>query len=392
MPWKVSGPMEERLTFVQAHRSGLYSMTEICARFGISRQNGYKWLARYDAGGLEGLRDRSRAPNSCPHRMEPSIEALLLAARDAHPTWGPRKLLPWLLKRHPDLVGDFPAASTVGELLAREGLVKPRKRRQKPSFSAAGALQTESPNEVWTADFKGEFRMGNGQYCYPFTLVDAHTRFLLACQGESSTALDGVQQELIKAFRRYGLPQAIRTDNGTPFVGHGLTGLSQLSVWWIKLGIFHQRIPRGRPDQNGSHERMHRTLNAETTRPPEASFEPQQHRFDFFRLEFNEERPHEALDQRPPASLYQASSRPYPETLGSPEYPGHYEPRKVDQQGSFKFKGLKIFLAHPLTGEWLGLVEIQDDLWSVRFYNHEIARVSPVSGNYFINVSPMLPV
>jgi transposase InsO family protein len=392
MPWKVSGPMEERVAFVHAYRSGLYTMSELCRRFDISRQNGYKWLARYEAEGLEGLRDRSRAPRSCPHRISPVMESLVLAMREQHPTWGPRKIRARLGELRPDLLGDLPAASTLGALLVREGKVKPRKRRKKHPFTPAGALQTTAPNEVWTADYKGEFRLGNRLYCYPFTLADAHTRFLLACRGERSTALSGAQRAMIEAFRCYGLPEAIRTDNGTPFVGHGLTGLSSLSVWWIKLGIIHQRIPKSRPDQNGRHERMHRTLKAETARPPEASFEQQQRRFDRFRQEFNTERPHEALEQKTPASVYSASSRPFPETLARPEYPGHYEPRRVDQHGSFKFLGLKIFLAQPLAGEWLGLVEIDDDVWSIRFYHYELARINPKCGELFINVSPMFPV
>ena len=333
MPWKESTAMEERTVFIQAHMSGLYSMSELCTRFGISRQTGHKFVRRYRQRGLEGLEDLSRAPHHCPHRLSPAVEDLLVRARVKHPSWGPRKLLAWLCKHHPSRVDEFPAASTYGDLLRRTGHVSPRRRRRKPENPVANPLHTEAANDVWTADFKGEFRMGNGQYCYPFTLCDAHTRYLLACSAEPSTALIGAQNAMRLAFRENGLPRAIRTDNGTPFVGHGLSGLSILNVWWIKLGIVHQRIAKGRPDQNGSHERMHRTMKADTTRPPEESLEPQQLRFDGFRIEFNHVRPHEALGQETPASKYQPSVRPYPETSPAPEYPGHFELRRVDRSG-----------------------------------------------------------
>lgn len=392
MPWKESGPVDERSRLVQAHRSGLYSMTELCAAFGVSRRVGYKWLGRYEANGRAGLLDRSRAPHSSPQRMDSAKEALLLAAREKHPTWGPRKIVPWLLRRHPELEGALPAASTVGDLFRRQGLVKKRRRRGSRSYDVAGALETEAPNDVWTADFKGEFRLGNGHYCYPFTLADAHTRYLLACQAETATSLSGARSGFRDAFLTYGMPEAIRTDNGTPFVGQGVSGLSTLSVWWMKLGIRHQRIPKGRPDQNGRHERMHRTLKAEATRPPEGCSETQQLRFDCFRLEFNEERPHESLGQQTPGSLYRNSSRAYPERIAPPEYPGHYERRKFNNVGGFKFRGLTCFVSQPLAGETLGLVEIDNDVWSLRFYDHELGRINPRKGDFIIEVLPMSPV
>ncbi|MQA92188.1 MAG: transposase [Gemmatimonas sp.] len=205
--------------------------------------------------------------------------------------------------------------------------------------------------------------------------------------------MEVTKSALTEAFRAHGLPRAIRTDNGTPFVAsNSQSGLSQLGVWWIKLGIHHQRIPRGRPDQNGRHERMHKTLKAEATRPPEASFEKQQSRLDAFCDEFNQERPHEALDQQTPSSQYDGSPRPFPERLAPPDYPAHYEPRKVDAKGHFKFLGRSLFISHPLAGEHLGLVEIDDDLWTIRFYDHELGRINPRTGNFSIKVSPMFPV
>ena len=392
MPWSVSDAMDQRIEFVEAHRSGLYSMTDLCRSFGISRQNGYKWLKRYREEGHTGLRERSRAPKRSPQQTKPEIEALLLDAREGHPSWGPRKIRVWLIRRHPEIEGLLPAASTIGELYRRHGLVKTRRRQRRHKPFAASVLRVDAPNEVWTADFKGEFRLRSGSYCYPFTLADAYSRFLLCCSAQESTALQGVRTSLETAFRDYGMPQAIRTDNGIPFVGHGGTRLSRLGVWWIQLGIRHDRIARGRPDQNGRHERMHRTLKAEATQPPEASFGDQQDRFDAFVKEFNQDRPHEALGQQTPAMKYTRSNRSFPERIESPEYPAYFEPRKVDPNGGFKFRDRRYFLAHPLAGQWLGLVEIDSDIWSIRFYDFELGRINPRSGKRVINVSPMSPV
>jgi putative transposase len=375
MPWNQSVPMTERMKFIVAHQSGAWSMTELCARFGVSRRVGYKWLHRFEAEGIDGLKDCSRAPRRSPQRMDPVIERLLVEARQRHPHWGPRKIIPWLLRRHPGLAGRLPAPSTVGDLFRRHGLVRTRKRRRVAGHRPAGALHTTAPNEVWSADFKGEFLLRNGRYCYPFTLADAHSRYLLSCTACRATELKGARAALIRAFRTYGLPGAIRTDNGTPFVGHGQTGLSTLSVWWTKLGIEHQRIPKRRPDQNGRHERMHRTLKAEATRPPEREPRSQQRRFDAFRTEFNQERPHEALAYETPADVYQPSPRRYPEQLPSPHYEGHWEKRKVGHGGAFKFRTKRIFVAEPLRHEWLGLEEVKDGVWSVYFHRLLIGRL-----------------
>lgn len=392
MSWKVSGAVDERFRFVLDHEKGLYSMTELCTRYGISRQNGYKWVDRYRSGGVESLADRSRAPKTCPHRLNDGTITILLEARKKHPHWGPRKILAWLHRKRPELAADLPAASTVGDLFQRRGKVKPRRRKRPGTVDFAGALKADAPNDVWTADYKGEFRLLSGPYCYPFTVADACTRYLLVCSGTASNTLDFTQAALTDAFRLHGLPRAIRTDNGTPFVAHGLTGLSRLGVWWIKLGIHHQRIPPARPDQNGSHERMHRTLKAEATQPPEPSFPKQQGRFDAFRQEFNEERPHEALDQQTPATHYRDSPRLFPERIAGPEYPAHLERRKVGSNGMIKFFAEQIFIAQPLAGEWLGLVEINQDVWSIRFYDHELGRINKETGALSIKVSPMLPV
>ena len=373
MPWNQTSPMDQRTRFALAHEDGLYSMTELCARFGVSRKTGYKWLKRYRKGGLEALKDQSRAPKRCPHKTDKAVEELLLETRRKHPRWGPRKLLDYLKPRHRDLA--LPAASTVGALLKREGLVEGKRRRRKPRHPGAVPLVTTAPNQVWGADFKGEFRMGNSQYCYPLTITDAHSRYLLACQGLPSTKQNGVFEVFEGLFKEVGLPRAIRTDNGNPFATQALCGLSRLNVWWIKLGICHQRIEPGQPQQNGRHERMHRTLKAETTRPPEQEMTAQQRRFDRFRVEFNQERPHEALDGAVPTSVYSPSKRRMPDTLPKPAYPGHYEVRWISKAGTFRLKHHQLFLSTALWHEWIGLEEVADGVWSVYFYDVLLARL-----------------
>ena len=378
MPWHETDPVNERVKFIAAHQSGLFSMSELCHRSSISRPTGYKWLARYAESGVDGLKDLSHAPKHCPHRIAEEIADVLLAARRAHPTWGPRKLLSWVASKRPEL--ELPAASTYGDLLMREGLVEPRRRRARAKHPGADRLVTESPNEVWTVDFKGEFRMQDRRYCYPLTVADAHTRFLLGCDALFSTAAEGAQPCFVRLFNEYGLPSAIRTDNGSPFASPARCGLSRLNVWWLKLGIAHQRIKPSSPQQNGMHERMHRTLKAETTRPPGHDQVEQQAIFDRFRAEYNTERPHEALEQKPPASLYQASTRSMPSALREPEYPGHYEQRRVRGNGCFRFRGRVPFLSEVLASEEIGLEETDDGIWSVYFFDRLLARLDERTG------------
>jgi len=364
--------MSERSRFVALYHERLYSMTELCARFQISRKTGYKWLARFQEQGLEGLADHSRAPQSCPHRTPAATETALLAAKQAHPTWGPKKLLPYLQARQPDL--PLPAPSTAGAVLARHGATTPRRPRRPKTPPTGGPLATTAPNDVWAADFKGEFPTGDGQLCYPLTITDAHTRYLLLCHGLPSTATTGVLPLWERLFAEYGLPRAIRTDNGTPFASVAVCGLSALSILWLKRGIEWQRITPGRPQQNGRHERFHRTLKAETARPPAATGVDQQARFDAFREEYNEERPHEALGQLPPAQLYVGSGRPLPSRLPEPDYPGHYLVRKVGSEGMVRLRQARIFLSTTLEGEYVGLEEVADQVWSVYFYRLLLGR------------------
>lgn len=369
MPWTETDPMTERHKFILAHEEGLFSMRELCERFGISRKTGYKWLNRYREEGVEGLRDRSRAPKHCPHQTPEAIRELVIETREAHPRWGPRKLLDYLGPRHPEV--NFPAPSTVGDILKREGLVEPRRSQRRPTHPGTSPIEAEAPGEVWTADFKGEFRLGSSEYCYPLTVQDAYSRYLLACEGLLSTAHGGAKPVFERLFREHGLPLSIRTDNGSPFASLALCGLSRLSVWWIKLGIDPDRIQPGCPQQNGRHERMHRTLKAETTRPPESTFSEQQQRFDDFQTEYNEIRPHQALEGAVPESSYAPPSvslgRKMPPECPEPQYPGHLEVRKVRANGTIKFKGRWLFVSEVLTGEHVGLEEIDDGVWTLLF-------------------------
>jgi transposase InsO family protein len=371
--------MLERTRFVLAHDEGLYSMTELCERFSVSRKTGYKWLDRYKEEGLSGLAERSKAPHTLRHALEEPVRELLLQTRRTHPTWGPRKILAYLGRRHPSLA--LPVPSTVGDLFKRTGLVPESRRRRKHSGNGhAPALLASAPNQVWMADFKGEFRLGSGPYCYPLTVTDAASRYLLACHRLTSTATGGTIRQFERLFRERGLPQAIRTDNGSPFASRAIGGLSRLNLYWAKLGIRHERIEPGKPQQNGRHERMHRTLKAETARPPQATFEAQQERFDRFRELYNEERPHEALDQKTPSSHYLASTRPLPERLPEPEYAGYFEVRRVRRDGTFKFKGELRFLSETLVGERIALAETDDGIWSLYFHKLLLARFDEQTG------------
>lgn len=373
MPWSESVEMS-RVKFIADLESCLYAMTELCEKHGISRKTGYKWAQRFGREGVEGLKDRSRAPRHSPGQTEPAVAERLFELRRRHPTWGPRKLLAWLEKHEPEQV--WPRASTMGGLLKRAGLVE-LCRRRAPRARPMSVARTEArvANEVWTVDFKGQFRTGDGRLCYPLTVVDGFSRFVLVIQSLPSVAGAGVWPVFEQAFREYGLPRVIRTDNGSPFASSSaLAGLSSLSVRWFKLGIVVERIEPGHPEQNGRHERMHRTLKAETTRPPAANSTDQQALFDRFRHEYNEQRPHEALGQRPPGELYQSSSRPYPDRLPQPEYPGHYEVRSVHPGGEIKWQGRYLFLSEALGGERVGLEEYEDGLWAVYFGGLCLAR------------------
>jgi putative transposase len=373
MTWLETSPMTERRRFVDEAHRGLFSMTELCTRYGISRKTGYKWLDRYDAQGRDGLQDRSHAPQACPHKISEEVARAICEGRRTHPSWGPRKLLRWLGRHQPGL--RLPAISTAGDLLAREGLVKKQVRRHRHRHPGVVAPVTRHPNDQWTSDFKGHFRTGDGRYCYPLTVADLHSRLLLGCDALLSTQGRDAYPCFEALFQEYGLPAAIRTDNGVPFASTGLHGLSRLNVWWMRLGIQHHRIRPASPQENGAHERMHRTLKREATRPAAANRHRQQLAFDRFRREYNEERPHEALGDRTPASVYRRSPRPFPDRLPAIEYPGHFQVRFVCNAGTFRFRNRLLFIANALKQHYIGLDEIEDGIWSIYFCQVLLARL-----------------
>lgn len=371
MSWRASDAMSERVKFIGLLQSGQRTLAGLCREFGISRPTGYKWAQRFEEEGLEGLKERSRAPLLSPQETETEVQELLIRARKRHPSWGPRKLKAWL----EDQAGtpELPASSTIGDILRREGLVKSRRARCKlPLPQGPYVQQVSRPNEEWNADFKGQFRMGSGEYCYPLTVSDGFSRYLLEIQALRGTGTEGARRGFERAFRTYGLPEAIRSDNGSPFASTALGRLSGLSVWWLRLGIRPVTIRPSHPEDNGRHERMHRTLKAETTRPPAKDLAPQQKRFMAFQREYNEERPHEALGQKPPARIYRPSTRPYPKRLPEIEYPSHYEERQVCGGGTFTWRTQSVFISESLTGERIGLVEVDDGLWRVYFAGLEL--------------------
>jgi transposase InsO family protein len=356
MPWARTDWMSERVKFIAACLQAEASFSELCLDFGISRKTGYKWVQRYEAGGVEALVDRSHAPQAHPHAVPGAVIEAVLAIRRRHPRWGPLKLRVVLGRQQPGLV--LPAASTIGDILKRHGL---------------------APNAVWCADFKGCFPVG-GERCHPLTISDGYSRFLLCCQALRRPLSGQARKVFESAFREYGLPETIRTDNGSPFSTLAPAGLSRLAVWWIRLGIRPERIMPGRPDQNGRHERMHSTLKAETAKPPRSSFRAQQLAFDRFRAEYNGERPHEALGQQTPATLYRPSTRLYPRVLPEIIYPAHFETRVTYPNGVISFEASQWYVSDCLAGERVGLEEGENHCWRVYFSSMPIGMIDLARG------------
>jgi putative transposase len=373
MPWSQTTPMHQRTLFIADHLRGTRSVTELCAEYGIARKTGYKWIDRFIRRGPAGLEDRSRRPRRAPNATAPAIREALIDLRRKHPTWGAKKLLAVLKRRQP--TGVLPKRSAVCNLLKRQGLIRRKTARRVIGHPGRPSSLILAPNHVWCADFKGQFRMGNGRYCYPLTVTDGFSRYLLGCHGLHSTAVEHSRAVFSRLFHEYGLPQYIRTDNGVPFATNTLARLSKLSAWWVRLGVLPQLIEPGRPQQNGRHERMHRTLKAEATRPPAASLRSQQPRFDRFRREFNQERPHEALEQRTPASLYQPSGRAMPSPVPPLEYPDRFEVRYVSANGGIRWNCAWVNVSTVCAGEYVGLEEIDDGVWNVYFGALKLGRL-----------------
>jgi transposase InsO family protein len=365
MPWQPESTMQLRRQFIQDVRSGTAAITELCAAYGISRETGYKWLRRYEAGGLAALRDQSRRPHASPTATPPVLIRALVEARRHHPTWGPRKLLRLLQQQ--DTAAPWPARSTVARLLQRAGLVGSPRRVRRPGHAGRPQAPMDAPNAVWTADFKGQFKTGDGAYCYPLTIADGYSRCLLSCRALMSTQVAESRPVFVHAFEQYGMPARIRSDNGVPFATQALGRLSPLSVWWVRLGILPDLIQPACPQQNGRHERMHRTLKAECTRPASSSRPAQQRRFDRWRAEYNELRPHEALGDATPAARYTPSPRAYPHRLPALDYPAHYEVRRVSRNGGIRWNHQWVNVTHTLGGELIGLTEIDEGEWDVYF-------------------------
>ena len=370
--------MDSRLCFVAACLRGDCSMTSLCSQHGISRKTGYKWLARYQDLGAAGLADRSSARTSQIRPLASTILDPILALRRDRPSWGPRKLLARLAMDHPGIL--WPAASTVGNFLSREGLVTPRPRgRRKPSPNPQPTAPLQA-NDSWSADFKGWFRTGDGVRCEPLTISDNYSRYLLVSHAVPRPTFDAIKPLFIDAFRQHGLPLALRTDNGSPFANrHGLAGLSRFSVWLLKLNIWPERIAPGRPDQNGRHERMHRTLKQDAATPCAPDLSTQQDRLDAWRVDFNTIRPHEALDQRCPATLHRPSPRIYPETLKEWDYPPDHHIRKVDRNGYIRWQDKQLYLSEALISEHVGIVARDDGEWMVRFRSFNLAIIGAES-------------
>lgn len=366
MPWLETDPVTERKRFIMEWLAGDFSVSELCRRHDISRKTGYKWVERYQAEGPDGLLDRSHRPSSCPHATPPHVlEEACRIRTSRRRLIGAKKVRNRLLTEHPDW--PIPSRRTLHRHFVKQGLVP--KRRRRPSRSHPGRPTTpfDAPNSIWTVDFKGHFKTRNGRYCYPLTVQDGFSRYLLECRGLDGTTHRDTKRVLTRVFREFGLPERIRSDNGTPFASIALGRLSRLSVWWIKLGILPELIEPGKPQQNARHERMHRDLKAETTIPPAANRSAQQRRFNEFRAYFNEVRSHEALDDQTPASVYDPSPRPFPSRLTHPDYPDHFEVRKVSTNGGIRWASVWVNVSYVLGGEFIGLEEIAPDVWAVHF-------------------------
>lgn len=380
--------MEERKRFIEsvlAHPKGNFA--HLCRSFGISRGKGYKWVERFERGGWAALADRAPIAHACAHRTRSDVVDRVIGMRKEHPFDGPKKLRTRLMQLG---VVDFdvPAASTIGDILKRYGLVRPRRARLRVPPSATPLDPGAQPNDVWCTDFKGHFALGDGSRCYPLTISDSASRFLIKCEALVEPKYEPVREHFERAFHEFGLPLKIRSDNGPPFATNALGGLSRLSVWWIRLGVLPERIEPGKPQQNGRHERMHRTLDEQTASPPQATRPEQQRTFDRFRCGYNESRPHEALGQTTPASHYEPSRRVMPAAPRSPEYGDELVVRRLSNNGHMSWAGKPVLVCRLLASEPIGLKQVDQDEWEI-FYGplligfllvrNGIPRIEPLS-------------
>ena len=397
MPWKETYAMDEKIKMIGDYLSKEYTITQLSQMYEVSRKTIYKWIGRYGREGPPGLSEQSRAPKCHPNATLLKIAREIVATKLSHQRWGPKKVVAWLEEHYPE--ERWPAASTASGILKREGLVRSRRRKRKTPPYIEPFNKCHRPNAVWSADFKGQFRTGDGRLCYPLTIYDNYSRYILSCRVLSQPTLEETKPWFESVFKEYGLPEAIRTDNGAPFASVGLGGLSRLSVWFIKLGIRPERIEPGHPEQNGRHERMHRSLKEATASPPRGDIKEQQKTFDEFVLEHNLERPHEALGQKTPLSFYHPSMRPYPSEVPTVDYHGDVIVRQVRHNGEIRWKGELLYISEALAGEPVALKQQEEHLWEIRFSSYSLgllneltSRITPLPIKQGEEVLPMCPV
>lgn len=375
MPWLEVNPMDQKILFIADCLRATNTFSDICAQYGISRKTGYKWLKRYQSMGVDGLSEMSRKPLISPYEIPYTIrQAILKFRRCGDMVLGPKKIQTLLAQHYPN--EPTPSKTTIYKVLYDAGLVEKRRRKRRVAPFPKPFAPVQSPNDLWSADFKGQFKLRSGVYCYPLTIMDHKSRYLICCKGVEGPRFEDTRQAFEAVFREYGLPQRIRTDNGIPFASRSAGGLSRLAVWWISLGILPERIDPGKPQQNGRHERMHRTLKQAATKPPESSFKTQQRRFDHFRINYNQNRPHEALQQQTPASTYRNSPRVYSEKKQEMTYPDYYTKLSVNSGGILNFRNKMIYVSHILEGYRVGLNEIDQGIFDVYFGPIRLGRLN----------------
>ena len=385
MPWTETCVVDERVRFIGRVMDG-EKVVDLCREFGISRKTGYKFLERYEKYGVDGLLNRSRRPIFSPAKTADEIESHILKLKSIQPTWGPKKLKAKLEQKYPGV--QFPAASTIGAILHKHGLVRVRRRRRlEERFYPTEIRQSSESNEVWCADFKGQFKLGNGRYCYPLTVSDHYSRYLLGCEALASTSTAPTIEAFEAIFDEYGLPEVIRSDNGVPFsTPRGLSGLSELSVWWMRLGIRPERIEPGCPQQNGRHERFHLTLKNETTRPAKTNMLQQQERFDLFKDEYNNERPHEALGMKTPSTKYKKSKRKLTDAMKELEYPLHDYVLRVGSLGTVRLpNGNNCRISSLLSGYTVGARELEEEILLITFGQFDLGYIEQKSGKFLLD-------
>ena len=390
MPWKEQKPMDQKIQMLADWQTKLFSITDLSQKYGISRKTVYKWLNRYEQIGVDGLKELSRRPNSSPGQASEEIIELIIKEKLKNRKRGPKKIHAQLKRRYPML--EVPTPSTIGHWLKENGLVEARKMRKRVPPYTQPFISCQSPNVVWSADFKGQFYTKDAKVCYPLTVSDNYSRYLLKCVGMPGPRYQGTRAVFVSAFREYGLPDAIRIDNGTPFAGQCIGGLSRLMIWWIQLGIIPERIEKGSPQQNGRHERMHRTLKLESLDPIAINMKEQQKQFELFRIDYNNHRPHEALNQESPVKYYEQSSRPYVEKPVEPEYDYSYIVRRVRSNGEIKLNGKMCFLTELLAGQPVGLKELDGGIMSIDYGFYPLGLIDLKKNKVIKKVLPMSPV